>query len=310
VLRRTPVPAAVQEWLRRQTGARVVAVRRLPGASSSAVHVLRLDGGGSVVLRRYVWSRFLAAEPEAPEREVDALTYAQARGLPVPAVVAADPHGIEIGDGVPALLMARLPGRADARADPEALASAAADIHAIDGRAFGHRYVPWYRATSTGPPRGCRSPGRWADALEIWRSAEPPYTPTFVHRDFHPGNVLWVRGRLSGVVDWANACAGPPGIDVATCRWNLAAWAGPEAADAFVAAYERRTGQRHDRYWDIAKVMEDDWDLVDDPQRVDRAERFLAAMTPYIVSGPGKSSRIRGSARSTAPVIRRSTSPE
>ncbi|MDQ1748500.1 MAG: hypothetical protein QOD07_2763 [Frankiaceae bacterium] len=280
------MPAAAREWVRRQTNARVVAVRRMPGASSSAVHELRLAGGGSVVLRRYVWPQFLTTEPEAPAREADALTYAHARGLPVPALVAADPYGAEIGDGVPALLMTRLPGRPDARADPEALAAAAADIHAVDGVGFPHRYVPWYRATSTRPPRGCRAPGRWADALEIWRSAEPAFAPTFVHRDFHPGNVLWVRGRLGGVVDWANACAGPPGIDVATCRWNLAAWVGPEAADAFVNAYERRTGQRHDPYWDVAKVMEDDWDLIDDPQRVDRAERFLAARTAYIVSGP------------------------
>ena len=84
------------------------------------------------------------------------------------------------------------------------------------------------------------------------------------------------RGKLSGVVDWANACVGPPGIDIATCRWNLADWAGVEAANAFVASYEALTGSRHDRYWDIAAILEDDWDLIESPDRVSQAEQFLS----------------------------------
>ena len=41
-------------------GAPVTSVRRLPGASTSAVHLLRLSDGRRAVLRRYVWSGFLA----------------------------------------------------------------------------------------------------------------------------------------------------------------------------------------------------------------------------------------------------------
>ncbi|WP_081412680.1 phosphotransferase [Fictibacillus gelatini] len=26
----------------------------------------------------------------------------------------------------------------------------------------------------------------------------------FIHRDYHPCNVLWEDGRLTGVVDWVN----------------------------------------------------------------------------------------------------------
>lgn len=249
----------------------------MPGASSTAVHEVRLSDGRALVLRRYVWRRFLDEEPGAPQRELAALTYAAEHGLAVPAVVAADPTGVIIGDGIPAMLMARLPGRARASVDPDALAALAATIHRVDGAVFGHRFAPWCRDTSTRPPAGCQSPGRWAEALDIWRTAEPPYEPRFVHRDFHPGNVLWSRGRVGGVVDWVNACAGPPGIDVATCRWNLAQWAGTPAADAFVAAYEQRAGQPHDPYWDIATVLEDDWDRLADPEQVTEAERFLAA---------------------------------
>ena len=248
----------------------------MPGASSTAVHELRLDDGRALVLRRYVWGGFLEDEPDAPEREVAALTYAANRELHVPAIVAADSRGDEIGDGIPAILMTRLPGRAKPDPNPDSLAAVAAEIHRSGGDGFDHDYFPWCRDTSTRPPNGCRDPERWAEALDVWRTAEPRYEPRFIHRDFHPGNVLWSRGTLGGVVDWANACMGPPGLDVATCRWNLADWAGTAAADAFVAAYEQRSGHRHDPYWDIAKIVEDDWDDIDDPERVTQAEVFLA----------------------------------
>ena len=81
-----------------------------------------------------------------------------------------------------------------------------------------------------------------------------------VHRDFHPGNVLSSRGAPTGVVDWANACTGPAGIDIETCRWNLLEWGGVKAAMSFVEVYEKLTGQAHHPCWDVAKVVEDDWE--------------------------------------------------
>jgi hypothetical protein len=92
---------------------------------------------------------------------------------------------------------------------------------------------------------------------------------------------------MSGVVDWANACTGPCGIDIATCRWNLYDLAGPHAATAFVEAYEHLTQRPHHPYWDVAKIVEDDWDLIDAPQRVWAAETLLAQAVPRLLSvGP------------------------
>jgi aminoglycoside phosphotransferase (APT) family kinase protein len=274
-LRRGGVPPAVRAWITRRCGAAVATARRLPGASSTAVHAIRLTDGRHLVLRRYVWDQFRNDEPDAPAREVAALEHVAGRHLPVPAVVAADVTGTEVGDGVPVVLMSRLPGRAQAAPDLDRLARLGAELHQVPTSGFVHRYVPWCRATSTRPPAGCRRPDRWERALRIWHTGEPPYQPRFIHRDFHPGNVLWQRGRLTGLVDWANACVGPPGIDVATCRRNLAAWATPDAADAYVAAVDRVSGVAHHPYWDIAGVLEDDWDLIDDPRRIVPAEDFL-----------------------------------
>ena len=282
-LRRAPVPDRVREWIGRQAGSRVVAVRRLPGASSTAVHAIRLADGTTLVLRRYVWEKFREDEPDAPLREIEALDYARRNRLPVPEVVAADPSGVEVGDGVPALIMTRIPGRAQAAPNINALAALAAQVHEVSSAGFDHRYFPWCRDTSTAPPRECRRPQLWEWALQIWRSADPVYQPCFIHRDFHPGNVIWARGAPTGVVDWANACAGPAGIDIATCRWNLQEWAGEQAATTFVAAYEKLTGQPHHPYWDIAKIVEDDWDMIDSPQRVWAAESLLAQAVPRLV---------------------------
>ena len=270
------MPGQVREWIERATTSRVASVRRLPGASSTAVHLVLLADGRTLVLRRYVWEKFRIEEPEAPVREVEALEYARQHGLPVPAVIAADASGEDVGDGVPVVLMDRFRGRALASPDVRALAGLAAQVHRIAGSDFGHRYFPWCRDTSTKPPHACRHPQAWERALHLWRTAEPPYQACFVHRDFHPGNVLWSRGAGPGLVDWANACRGPAGIDIATCRWNLQDWADEDAANGFVIAYEEITGVRHHPYWDVAKIVEDDWDRIDDPQRVWFAEELLA----------------------------------
>jgi aminoglycoside phosphotransferase (APT) family kinase protein len=65
-----------------------------------------------------------------------------------------------------------------------------------------------------------------ADALaRLWngfRSAAAHQGPRrWVHGDLHPGNVLLgADGRLSAVIDFGDACAGDPAVDLA-CAWQL-----------------------------------------------------------------------------------------
>jgi aminoglycoside phosphotransferase (APT) family kinase protein len=278
-LRRTTVPPAVRGWVERHAGVRIVRVRRLAGASSTAVHGLYSADGTRLVLRRYVWPGFLEAEPVAPRREVDALRFASANGLPVPEVVAADLTGVDIGDEVPALLMSFLPGRAVAAPDAHRLAEIAAVVHATDPAGFDHDYFPWFADATVSPPPASRWPQLWETAIALWHDAMPAYTPRFIHRDFHPGNVLWWRGRAAGVVDWANACAGPRGCDLATCRANLVDLAGDRAADDFQAAYGSLTGEAFHPYWEMASILENGpsyW-----------TPRQLAASEPHLARAVG-----------------------
>ena len=61
----------------------------------------------------------------------------------------------------------------------------------------------------------------WERAVEISRGPAPDLPAVLLHSDFHPGNVLWRYGRVSGVVDWPGACSGPAAADVGHCRINL-----------------------------------------------------------------------------------------
>ncbi|HEX8897186.1 MAG TPA: aminoglycoside phosphotransferase family protein, partial [Chthoniobacterales bacterium] len=107
-------------------------------------------------------------------------------------------------------------------------------------------------------PRWSQEPNAWRKAIEVVNSPSPATRETFIHRDFHPGNIVWVDQKVSGVVDWVNACRGPAGIDVAWCRHNLANLYSVEMADEFLDAYVNAAGAgfKYNPYWDLMSVVE------------------------------------------------------
>lgn len=273
-LRRTTVPAAARRWVERATGKRVLRWRRLPGASSSAVHLLHLDGGATAVLRRWVWPTPVLEEPEVAQREVDALGVAGRAGLPVPEVLAADPAGLEVGDGVCALLMTRLPGGPTAVPDLHRLAELAASVHAVEAPDLAHEWFAWCVDALVAPPPAATDSALWERALARRAEGPPAYDVRLVHRDFHPGNVLWSRGELSGLVDWTSACRGPWECDVATCRGDLRRLGFDDAAEEFLQAYADVTGAVFHPYWDLNRMLEQDADHWT-PEQVARTEPQL-----------------------------------
>ena len=274
------MPASVREWVGLQLGSEVLRWRRLPGASTSAVHRLALANGTFAVLRRYVWPWVLEDEPETPQREVEALRFARRNALPAPEVLATDVDGTSVGDRIPALVMSLVPGRAVAVPDLHVLATVAAGIHAVDASTFAHRYSPWYRAALTDEPSGATDRQLWRRAIDIWHTQMPAYRPGFLHRDFHPGNVLWQRD-LAYVVDWTNGCAGPWGCDIAHCRDNLIGLSGFDDADRFLLRYLELTGADYDPYWEIASVLEHSPASFDDRRIAVSESRLRPAVAQY-----------------------------
>ena len=68
----------------------------------------------------------------------------------------------------------------------------------------------------------------------------------FTHGDFHPGNVLWRLGRISGVVDWSAARLDARWCELAYCRAEVCLLLGPDIADRLADAYSNIVGETSD----------------------------------------------------------------
>ncbi|MGH8997706.1 MAG: phosphotransferase family protein, partial [Acidimicrobiales bacterium] len=224
--------------------------------------------GCSVVLRRYVRPELNAEEPDLAEREARALQVAAGIALATPELLAVDPTGADAG--VPSVLMSCLAGRVEWRpAELERwlgrLAELLPPIHGVDLPPTGTLppYAP-YRPDSDAPPAWSSRPRVWERAVELAHGPPPDDRPVVVHRDFHPGNVLWRRGKVSGLVDWQAASVGPGSVDVGHCRVNLLRF-GLDAAGAFTRHWERLTGLTYDPWADVVAVVGFLDGLRDDP---------------------------------------------
>jgi aminoglycoside phosphotransferase (APT) family kinase protein len=285
-LLRSAPPARALHWAAVAVGrsAGVVRVWALEGGTSSAMHALDVrDRRGRthhLVLRRFVRPDWLAEEPQAPRREAAALELVRECPIRTPELLAVDGDGTEAG--VPALLMTRLEGRVDWHpTDLESflgnLAAVLPAIHATPLRAgLGIPAYDPYELHLTGPPPWASRPKVWLHAMELFNEPPPSREALFIHRDYHPGNVLWVDGEVAGVVDWVHASIGSPDADVGHCRANLAGRFGLKAADRFLEIYLTAAGRSgYHPYWDIVAALGGhDEDYFAEPSPED--ERFLA----------------------------------
>src|ERR1700730_522709 len=231
-LLRGPLPPEAVQWAVAVvgSGAHVRAVRALEGGTSSAVHSLNIEAGGGrihrLVLRRFVHRAWKAREPHLAHCEAAALSMLAGGQLPAPKLRALDPDGASAG--FPAVLMTRLPGRvewAPAALDHflRRLADLLPTLHATP--VVSGAVLPDYRPYALAmyrPPTWASRPEVWLRAIEVLEGPVPAEERVFIHRDYHPGNVLWRREKVSGVVDWVNASIGSPWADVGHCRVNLA----------------------------------------------------------------------------------------
>jgi aminoglycoside phosphotransferase (APT) family kinase protein len=273
------LPATAVDWVERTVGWPVLTERALLGGTSSAVHLLTTPAPAPLdrlVLRRYVLD-WVVEESEIPGNEAMALRLVGegAIGIPAPRLLASDPDGRELG--VPLTLMTALPGRsvwqpADRTGWLRSMAELVVRIHAAPLSAGLSEWAPYPPSART-PPVWSRHPGAWLTAYELWDGPPPATQRVFLHRDFHPGNLLWTDERITGVVDWVSACAGPPEEDIGHCRANLAIRRGQDWADEFLAVWQDLSGTRdYHPYWDLTNVVSFDPDQVEP-----RLDEFVAA---------------------------------
>ncbi|MFS8199410.1 phosphotransferase family protein [Streptomyces sp. CWNU-52B] len=266
--------AATRAWVEKQLpeGERVESAERLRGGWTSEMRRLHISGAGGrrqLVLRSFVKPFFLRAAEGLLAREAQVLTLLRTTDVPAATLQAVDAAGEHCDH--PSLLMSMLPGgirleqdQVGARA--ELLARHLVKIHRV--RITEHTRPRSYQAwTSPERVRLPDAPGRpelWGRAVDAIRRDPPDYEGCFLHRDFHPGNVLFSGHgedlRVSGVVDWVETSWGPADLDVAHCSTALALLHGPDIgmrfADLYVAAGGRLSGERADHlYWRLLDAL-------------------------------------------------------
>ncbi len=231
-------------------GGRVSGVVPMAGATSSDLYRLE-TADADAVLRIFRTERWVEAASKLSARESKILEALATSGIAAPR-----PLGILSDNGV---LMSWLPGRVDLPRHPDRhwldqLARTLADVHGLP-LTVPYRYESWNDTEAGEPPRWWRDPQLWSE-VQSSSIRLPRFEPRFIHRDYHPVNVLWENGRISGIVDWINACMGPVGIDVAHCRLNLALMYGLAAAADFLDFYRLAAPDyRHHPFWDLEDAL-------------------------------------------------------
>ncbi|WP_326695485.1 alpha/beta fold hydrolase [Streptomyces sp. NBC_01766] len=249
---------ATREWVAKQLvdGRSVTDLRLLSGGWSSQMRRLTLDDATDLVQRTFVKPFFRHAGPGLLAREASVLALlAGQEGIPAPEFVAVDATAEHCDH--PTLLMSALPGRVRVDEDDldrrlDLLAAQLVRVHGVVPAERPRTYQAW-----TSPER-VRSPDGhlWERAVDVIRRDPPPYEGCFLHRDFHPGNVLFTGAgpklRITGVVDWVETSWGPADLDVAHCSTALALLHGPAYGLDFCERYEAHGGR----------------DLADDPDHL------------------------------------------
>lgn len=249
----------LRAWVAAATGHAVTQAARLAGSSSTTLW--RLVAGGRPWVLRVLDNRdWLNAEPDLVAHEAAALRHARGGGLPAPEPVALDETGSACG--VPLLLMSRMPGAVVLQ--PRNLddwlrrqARMLVAIHNVPAQDFAWSWFSWARPRPR-VPDWSEVPQAWERAIAITAEAPPPASECFLHRDYHPVNLLWQAERLTAVVDWVNACRGAAAVDLAHCRGNLTALHGSEAAGRFLQHYRALSGTdcADVAWWDLASLVE------------------------------------------------------
>ncbi|HVU74242.1 MAG TPA: aminoglycoside phosphotransferase family protein [Mycobacteriales bacterium] len=234
------------DWAAAQLGSTVVEATPLLGGVEAVVHRVTLADGRDVVVRVFdnggAWG---------PEHEIVALRALAGVAIPMPQLLAADGTGDQAG--LPTVVLSWMPGAIDYEQSPSVVGAALepvlrtlADVPITDDL----RALPDELAYAVGKVAGpCSAKvATLPDAEELWaglRAIAPSRdTPrTFAHGDIWTGNVLWEGGRLTGIIDWSDACLAEPARDRAPARVDLVVLHGDGAEDHVEPA-------PHQAFWD------------------------------------------------------------
>ncbi len=256
------IPEPVRAWARDHVTTDITAITRVGGGLTDTIWAVSLLDRDPMVLRYVDPDRWGEIGRRHVLGEALACRLMEPCPIPTPRLVASDPTGAR---GAYANLTTWLPG--EVRLGPldddalRELARAAAAIHALPVPLPDRppAYVSW----APDPPEiptWTRRPELWRRAIALYAQPAPATAYGLIHRDFHPGNVLWVGNALTGLIDWTETAWGPADLDVSHAISNFAMLHDRRSAEVFVRSYAAAGGRRDPdprarRHWQIVDIL-------------------------------------------------------
>lgn len=257
----------INAWLEKsltQDSFDILEIKPLKGSTSSLIYNILCEskeGKEEFVLRLFNDKEWFESEPDLAYHEAEALSFAFENNLNSPKLLATDFTGEYCT--YPAILMSKLPGEVILRPHNEEewldeLACNLARIHKVEPQDFSFKYFTYNDVSSIQTPKWSINKEHWEKLIDFARKGAPEFKSRFIHRDYHPANILWKDNKVSGTVDWVNACIGPAAVDVGHARVNLAMLTGVASADRFLKFYQVHAGENfiYSPYWDIISLID------------------------------------------------------
>ena len=257
------IPGRVLAWAQDHLDSEIVAVKPVGGGRTDTISAVYLRRGEPVILRHVSVERWGEIGRQHVICEALGCRLMEGSSLPAPRLIASDPDGSRTGDY--ANLTTRLPGRV--RLGPlnldaiDELAKIAVIIHGTPvANDLRPRQYEFWTPDDLVVPSWTSRPELWRRAIDIFNQGPPSTRHGLVHRDFHPGNILWEGDRITGVIDWAETSWGPPDLDVVHSRANFAMLHDFESADAFSYCYRWHGGMLDDDhdaevFWAVSDIL-------------------------------------------------------
>ena len=183
------------------------------GSSSATIHTVRITsvGGHEQLAVAKVFDRSHVLGTDAFHHvvgEVNNLQRARSAHLAVPEPLVFDATGDIVG--APVVVMTRLPGNPLPRPTVagwiEGFSTTLRSIAAADVNISDLSQATSWRDPTLQRPHWFGDAALWNASVARADAGLVGSRDGFIHRDFHPLNVVWHRDRVSGVVDWVHAC--------------------------------------------------------------------------------------------------------